>query len=387
MQRRISILGSTGSIGRQALEVIEASADEFSVVALAACSNVELLAEQAWRHRPKLAVVADGSRLAALQEKLKGSGVETAAQEGLEGAACLPEADVVVAAISGAAGLLPVIAAVRAGKVIALANKEALVAAGELVTREAEKSGARLIPVDSEHSAIFQCLQGHSGESVRRLVLTASGGALRDWPVEELCGASPEQALAHPNWRMGPKVTIDSATLMNKGLEIIEARWLFGIDVDRIEVVIHRQSIVHAMVQFLDGCILAQMSSPDMRLPIQYALGYPRRVERMWGELDLSSALTLIFEPPDETRYPCLALAREAARMMGTAPTTLNAANEQAVELFLKGKIAFTDIARLVEVALGRHRVVRDPALEDIQRADEEARIAVAEEVKSWIHS
>ena len=387
MQRRISILGSTGSIGRQALEVIEASANDFSVVALAACSNVELLVEQAWRHRPKLAVVADGSRLGALEEKLKGSGVQAAGQEGLEAAASLAEADVVVAAISGAAGLLPVVAAVRTGKVIALANKETLVAAGELVTREAEKSGAKLIPVDSEHSAIFQCLQGHNGASVRRLVLTASGGALRDWPAEELREASAEQALAHPNWRMGPKVTIDSATLMNKGLEIIEARWLFGIGVDRIQVVIHRQSIVHAMVQFLDGCVLAQMSRPDMRLPIQYALGYPRRVERMWGELDLASAFTLTFEPPDERRYPCLALAREAARKMGTAPATLNAANEQAVELFLKGKIAFTDIARLVEAALGRHRVVSDPALEDIQKADEEARMEVVEEVRSWTHS
>jgi 1-deoxy-D-xylulose-5-phosphate reductoisomerase len=387
MQRRISILGSTGSIGRQALEVIEASPDQFTVVALAAYSNVELLAEQAWRHRPNLAVAADESRLPALKEKLKGSGVEVVGWEGLGAVASLGAADAVVAAISGAAGLLPVMAAVRAGKIIALANKEALVVAGELVTREAEKSGAKLIPVDSEHSAIFQCLQGQNSSAVRRLVLTASGGALRDWPQEELSRASPEQALAHPNWRMGPKVTIDSATLMNKGLEIIEARWLFRIDADRIDVMIHRQSIVHGMVQLSDGCILAQMSKPDMRLPIQYALSYPQRIQQAWGALDLNEALELTFEPPDEERYPCLALARESARKMGTAPAVLNAANEEAVELFLKSKIAFTDIARLVDTALSRHQIMNDPTLEDILKADQEARRAVAEEVKSWIRS
>ena len=286
----------------------------------------------------------------------------------------MPQAEVVVGAISGIAGLAPVLAAIRAGKRVALANKEPLVAAGGIVMAEARRCGAEIIPVDSEHSALFQCLLGHGREDVRRLILTASGGALRDLSLGELKAVTPEQALAHPTWQMGPKVTVDSATLMNKGLEVIEAHWLFGVPVEHIEVVRHDQSIVHSLVEFADGSTIAQLSHPDMRVPIQYALSYPERIPTRWGALELADVGELTFGAVDMERYPCLRLAYAAARRGATAPTALNAADEVAVEAFLAGKIGFTDIPRIIEGALGRHTPSPADTLERIAAADSEAR-------------
>jgi 1-deoxy-D-xylulose-5-phosphate reductoisomerase len=371
----VSILGSTGSIGRQALEVIAAARDRFRVVALTASRNVGLLAEQARRFAPQLVAVADRSPAAELQARLAGSSIEIAAgEEAVQRAAALVDADVVVGAISGIAGLPPTLTAIRAGKRLALANKEPLVAAGGIVMAEARRCGAEIIPVDSEHSAIFQCLLGHRPEDLRRIVLTASGGAVRDLPLEELRTVTPERALAHPTWAMGPKVTVDSATLMNKGLEIVEAHHLFGVPVDKIEVVLHRQSIVHSLVEFNDGATLAQLSQPDMRLPIQYALGYPERVPVRYGALDIAEVSELTFGAVDATRYPCLGLAYTAAQRGGTAPAAMNAANEVAVAAFLAGKTGFSDIARVIAAVMERHPIEAADDIKIVLAADAEAR-------------
>jgi 1-deoxy-D-xylulose-5-phosphate reductoisomerase len=371
----VSILGSTGSIGRQTLEVIDAAPDHFRVVALAASRNIERLAQQARRSKPALAAIVDESLASELETRLAGTGIRViAGQAGLEEAAALSEAQIVVGAISGIAGLAPVLAAITARKRLALANKEPLVAAGGIVMSEARRCGAQIIPVDSEHSALFQCLLGQRREDVRRLILTASGGALRDLPLEELKAVTPQRALAHPTWRMGPKVTIDSATLMNKGLEVIEAHWLFGVPVERIEVVLHRQSIVHSLVEFVDGAVLAQLSQPDMRLPIQYALSFPERPAVRWGGLEIAQAGELTFGEVELARYPCLRLAYAAARQGGTAPAVMNAANEVAVSAFLAGTIGFMDIPRIIEAVLDRCPPAAADTLEAVIAADSEGR-------------
>jgi len=382
--KTVAILGATGSIGTQALEVVEASGGRFRVAALTAHRNVAALAVLARRHHPAFVALADPRLLPDLRRALAGTGVRTGAgPEGLVEAATLAEADLVLAAGSGVAGLTPILAALQAGKQLAIANKEPLVAAGHLIMSQARESGITIRPVDSEHSAIFQAL-GEGRPYLRRLLLTASGGAFRDFAPGELDKVTPEQALSHPTWRMGPKVTVDSATLMNKGLEVIEAHWLFDVPVAEIQVLLHRQSVVHSLVEFVDGSVVAQLSLPDMRLPIQYALSWPARLPVAWGQADLCEIATLTFEKVDLTRYPCLQLAYEAARVGGTMPTVMSAADEVAVAAFLAGKIRFTDIARLVSRVMGRHRSRPQPSLEEVLAADAEARAEAEEEVSEW---
>lgn len=373
MAKSIVILGSTGSIGRQALEVIDNYRERFRVVALAAARNINLLEEQIKRYRPRLAVVLDKEKQGQLRERVKGLGVEVlAGEEGLVAAATLPEAELVLAAMVGIKSLPAVLAAIEAGKNIALANKEILVTAGELVMERARLKGIKILPVDSEHSAIFQCLRG--GERIKKVTLTASGGPLRRWPLEEMDKVTPEMALAHPNWKMGPRITVDSATLMNKGFEVIEAKHLFQLEYEDIEVLIHPQSIVHAIVTYNDGSCLAHMSLPDMRLPIQYALTWPERWDNAYSCLDLAALGELTFERPDWQRFPCFKLALEAGCQGGTFPAVLNAADEVAVDLFLGGNIKFSDISRLVGEVLTRHVKLSNPSLEDILAADTWAR-------------
>jgi 1-deoxy-D-xylulose-5-phosphate reductoisomerase len=379
--KRIALLGSTGSIGRATLDVVmrlRAEGLALEVVALAARRNVEALAAQVRVFRPAAAALARAEDAEALREAVPGwEGAVLAGSGGLERVAAGFGADIVVIAVEGAAGLAPTLAALRAGADVALATKEALVAGGALVVETAARAGRRLLPIDSEHAAIFQCLDGRLSADVARLWLTASGGPFRRMPVEAMDRATPEDALRHPTWRMGPKVTVDSATLMNKGLEIIEAHWLFGVAPDRIDVVVHPQSIVHSCVEFVDGSVLAQLAPADMRLPIQSVLTYPRRVPHAIGRLDLRALGSLEFEPPDEERFPCLGLAREALRRGGTAPAALNAANEAAVRLFLDGRIGFTAIAPAIRRALDAHDARPLDSLDDVFAADREAREAV----------
>ena len=377
MRRRISLLGSTGSIGRQTLDV--AAACGFSVAALTAHRSGALLAEQARRFQPELAVCVDPAAAADLKVRTADTGVRVAAgPEGLLEAASLPSADCVVTAVVGIAGLEPTLAAIRAGKRVALANKETMVCAGELVTGEADRLGVDIVPVDSEHSAIFQCLQGcrDRGE-VRRLILTASGGPFFGWSREALAGVTPAQALKHPNWSMGAKITVDSATLMNKGLEYIEAMRLYRMPPEKISIVVHRESIVHSLVEYCDNAVLAQMGAPDIRLPIQYALTWPERTPGPAQPLDLLNCPSLTFQAPDYDAFPCLGLALEAARTGGTATAVLNGANEAAVALFLEEKLSFPGIAERVGLALKRLPVVQKPSLEEILEADRAARALV----------
>ena len=372
--RRLAVLGSTGSIGRQTLEVVRALPEHFHVVALAAGRNADLLAEQVNEFRPGFVSIATSGDDASTAGRLRDAGCEILS---LEEIACLPDADIVVVATSGTAGLGAVMAAAKAGKAIALSNKESLVAAGEIITAEVKKNGARLLPVDSEHSAIWQCLNGEK-QAPRRIILTASGGPFRNYSKVQMEAVTVEQALEHPSWRMGKKVTVDSATLMNKGLEIIEAHWLFSVPVDDITVLVHPQSIVHSMVEFVDGSVKAQLSPPDMRLPIQYALTYPDRLANdTLPSLDWSEFPGLAFESPDMDRFPCLRLAVEAGREGGTCPAAICAADDAAVELFLSRRIKFTDIPVLVERVLEQHRKISQPSLEEIMAADAEAREAV----------
>jgi len=367
--KRLAILGSTGSIGQQTLDVVRSYLDRFQVIALAAGGNVELLARQVKEFQPKL--VAVGSTASA--ERLPGDGYEFSS---LEEIASHPHVDLLVVAISGKAGLGPTLAAIKAGKSIALATKEALVMAGEIVTAEARRSGAQILPIDSEPSAIWQCLRGE-GRSIARLILTASGGPFRQLTWDELAAVTPEQALNHPTWKMGKKITIDSATMMNKGFEVIEAHWLFDVPSENIEVAIHPQSIVHSFVEFVDGSVKAELSLPDMRLPIQYALFYPERPHSELPRLDIANMGPLTFEPPDLGKFPCLRLALEAGRKGGTYPAVLAAADEIGVELFLQRRIRFVDIARVVEEALERHQSISHPTLEQIMAADAWARESV----------
>ena len=376
-KRCISLLGSTGSIGRQALEVI--AAEGMTVAALTANRDVGRMEEQCRRFRPALAVMMDPAAADALRVRLADTDIRVAAgMDGLLEAAVLPQADTVLTAVVGIVGLRPTLAAVEAGKRIALANKETLVCGGELVMDGAAHTGAEIVPVDSEHSALFQCLQGcrDRGE-VRRLILTASGGPFWGWTAEQLDRVTVEQALAHPNWSMGAKISVDSATMMNKGLEFIEAMRLYRMPPEKISIVIHRESIIHSLVEYSDHAILAQMGTPDMRLPIQYALTWPRRTEGVAEPLDLLTCPPLTFHAPDLEAFPCLRLALEAARTGGTATAVLNGANEAAVGQFLAGELSFAGISRKVEEALAAIPDVQSPSLEDILAADEAARALV----------
>jgi 1-deoxy-D-xylulose-5-phosphate reductoisomerase len=380
--RGISILGSTGSIGCNTLRVVEAFGGEFAVVALSAGRNVERLAEQIERHRPELVSVETQECADKLRELLRTKSVAApriaVGEDGLVEVATHGRAQVVVGAAVGAVGLVPTLRAIEAGRRVALANKETLVIAGELMTGAAEKSGAEILPVDSEHNALHQCLRGERREEVRRLVLTASGGPFRTKTFGEMQRASVAEAMRHPTWAMGAKITVDSATLMNKGLEVIEARWLFGFDADRIDIVVHPESVVHSMVELVDGSVLAQLGVTDMRHAIQYALTYPARRASQLPPLDLTRLGTLHFEAPDTGRFPCIDLAYRALRAGGTSPAVLNAANEVAVGAFLDGRVRLTDIAEIIRRALDAHRSRPAATLEVVLSADREARTSAA---------
>jgi 1-deoxy-D-xylulose-5-phosphate reductoisomerase len=380
--KTISILGATGSIGKSTLDLIERSPADFQVEALTACTNVAGLAQAARRTHAKLAVIADEKRLPELVEALEGSACRAAAGSSALVEAAAGEADLVMAAIVGCAGLEPTMAAVLAGKTVALANKEALVTAGELMMTAAMKNGATLLPVDSEHNAIFQCMAGSRGADVGRIILTASGGPFRTASADQIDAATPAQAVAHPKWNMGAKISVDSATLMNKGLELIEAHYLFGLPSNQIDVLIHPQSVVHSLVEFLDGSVLAQLGSPDMRIPIAYALAWPGRIETPAEKLDLAAIGQLEFEEPDLVRFPALRLAREALQEAGSAPIVLNAANEIAVASFLDGRVRFSDIARLVENALGENRSSPPQSIDEVFEIDRDVRQAVSNAIK-----
>ncbi len=358
----VAVLGSTGSVGQNTLDVLARHPDRFHVVALGARRNVERLAQQCARWQPRLAAMGDADAAAALARQLRSSSPRTevlAGDEGVAALAGLPDAPYVMAAIVGAAGLRSTLVAAGAGHRLMIANKEPLVMAGELLLRLARASGATILPIDSEHNAIFQCLPagqqpGIAAPGVRRILLTASGGPFLRWSAEQIANATPEQACAHPNWVMGRKISVDSATLMNKGLEVIEARMLFGVPLERIEIVVHRQSLVHSMVEYVDGSILAQLGAPDMRTPIAHALAWPERLQSGVASLDLLAAGRLEFEAPDLARFPCLALARSAAEEGGLAPAVLNAANEVAVAAFLQGRVNFPGIAAVIEAVLAK---------------------------------
>ena len=400
--KALSVLGSTGSIGTQTLELADEFPDRFKVVALTAGNNLDLLVQQIQRHAPEVVALADPERLAELRDRLEALAAADhrvpmpellGGSDGLCTAAAWPTADLVVTGIVGCAGLLPTLAAIKAGKDLALANKETLIAAGPVVLPELEKSGSRLLPADSEHSAIFQCLQGtpyaetarlSTGvptPGLRRIQLTASGGAFRDWDPADLVKATVADATSHPNWSMGRKITVDSASLMNKGLEVIEAHYLFGLDYDQIEIVIHPQSIIHSMVELADSSVLAQLGWPDMKLPILYCLSWPERLATPWRRLDLTEVGSLSFRKPDPARYPCMDLAYAAGRAGGTMPAVMNAANEQAVALFLEEQVHFLDIPRLIDGVCDRHKAdhTANPSLSDVLAVDAWARQAVRE--------
>ena len=383
---KLAILGSTGSIGRQCLSVVESLPERFAVVALAAGSNLEELVGQIERHRPELVSLGDTTKADELAQRLRAKGVSPLpaihhGREGLLAVGTHEAADMVVSAAVGVVGLEATYEAVKLAKIVALSNKEVLVAAGELVMAAANKAGRELLPVDSEHNAVHQCLRGGEYEEVRRLVLTASGGPFRKTRLADLERVTPEQALAHPNWRMGNRITIDSATMMNKGFEVIEARWLFGMRPEQIEVVIHPQSTIHSMVEFVDGSVLAQLGPTDMRMPIQYALTYPQRVASNQVALDWSKLRRLDFEKVSTRRFPCLRLAREALKKGGALPCALNAADEIAVAAFLERKLPFLGIAEVIERVLGRTPKTRFAKMDDVLTADAEARRMAREEV------
>ena len=370
MRRKLAILGATGSVGKSTLDLIERNSERFEVVAVTAATNAEALADIARRTGARLAVVSDERRLSDLQELLVGSNCRAAAGDQALIEAAAGEAELVIAAIVGCAGLKPVMAAIEAGRTVALANKEALVTAGALMTEAAIRSGATLLPVDSEHNAIFQCLACSRNDDVAKLILTASGGPFRTASAEMMRNATPAEAVAHPNWSMGAKISVDSATMMNKGLELIEAHHLFGVPSKRMEIIIHPQSVVHSLVEFVDGSVLAQLGSPDMRIPIAYALAWPERIPTPAQRLDLASIARLEFEQPDLTRFPALRIAREALEAGGSAPAVLNAANEAAVSRFLTGSIGFTDIPRLVERALEESNLAAPSSIAEVLEID-----------------
>lgn len=374
--KRISVLGSTGSIGTQTLSVIEHHPESFVVEALAAGRNAELLLKQAHQFKPRLVSVQDKVTADAVKDELPSGTKLVYGEEGLIEAASCQEADTIVTAVVGSVGLKSTLAAIEEGKTIGLANKETLVTAGHLVTAAAKRKGVKLMPIDSEHSAIFQSLNGESMSDVDSITITASGGSFRDRTREQLAHVTVEEALKHPNWSMGAKITIDSATMANKGLEVIEAHWLFELDYDRIHVLIHPESIIHSYVEYVDGSIIAQLGVPDMRVPIQYALSYPERMTSPAERLNLAKIAKLHFRELDTARYPMVRYAYESGRIGGTATTVFNAANEVAVARFLQGEIAFLDIERIVENALAGHRVQVDPSLEIIEETDREIRQA-----------
>ena len=374
MSQKITILGSTGSIGKQSLEVMGCHPGHFTAEVLTACDNWQLLAEQARRFRPNAVVIANEKHYADLRDALAGEDIKVyAGEDALAQSVSGGETDTVISALVGFAGLRPTVEAIRAGKKIALANKETMVVAGELVTALSQEHRAPILPVDSEHSAILQCLAGEVTPP-KRVIITASGGALRDLSPEEMETVTPEQALRHPSWDMGPKITIDSATMMNKGFEVIEAKWFFGLPADRIDVVMHPQSIVHSFVEFADGSVKAQMGLPDMKLPIQYALTWPERLPLPAAQQYEPSQWNLTFSEPDEAKYPCLPMAYRAMEQGGNMSCALNAANEIAVAAFLEGKIAFTDIYRVVEATLAATTLHKPASLEEIYEADRHAR-------------
>ncbi|HLX80140.1 MAG TPA: 1-deoxy-D-xylulose-5-phosphate reductoisomerase [Burkholderiales bacterium] len=383
MTRDLTLLGATGSIGASTLDVAARHPDRYRIFALTAHRAADALFALCAKHAPRYAVLSGLTEDAALRRRMADSGCKTEllfGAQALEQVAADPECDVLMAAIVGAAGLAPTLAGARAGKRILLANKEALVMAGPFFMRAIRERGATLLPIDSEHNAVFQCLPpGGAGSAVRRILLTASGGPFRATPVERLFGVTPDEACAHPNWIMGRKISVDSATMMNKGLEVIEARWLFDVPPERIEVLIHSQSIVHSLVEFVDGSVIAQLSNPDMRVPIAHALGYPERIESGATPLDLAAIGQLSFERPDAKRFPCLQLAYAALRAGGAAPAVLNAANEVAVAAFLEGKLRYTAIPQVIEHALERAPGLRADALEAVLEADRGSRRAAAD--------
>lgn len=389
--RQVVVLGATGSIGMSTLDVIARHPERYRVLALTAHSRRERLLEQCVRFAPRFAVIGNADEAAQLRRELAEAGSRTEVQCGAEAlceVACHPDADVVMAAIVGAAGLLPTLAAVRAGKQVLLANKEALVLSGHLFMEAVREAGARLLPIDSEHNAIFQALPHDYARrpdvaGVRRIMLTASGGPFRDTPVEQLESVTPEQACAHPNWVMGRKISVDSATMMNKGLEVIEAHWLFGAPAERIDVVIHPQSVIHSMVEYVDGSVVAQLGNPDMRTPIAHALGYPERIDAGVPSLDLFEIARLTFEPPDLTRFPCLALAYQALREGGAAAAVMNAANEEAVAAFLDGRLGFRRIADVIRASLERADGLSVESVEAVVETDSRARAVARNEILS----
>ncbi|MBL0388948.1 1-deoxy-D-xylulose-5-phosphate reductoisomerase [Tumebacillus sp. ITR2] len=379
MSRTITILGSTGSIGTSTLDVVASHPDQYRVAAIAAGNNLDVLLKQIEQFRPELVSVATEEGARAVQDRF-GSSVEVmVGQEGLVAVATHEAADLVLTAVVGAVGLLPTLEALKKGKHIALANKETLVAAGHLVTALAKEKGCDLLPVDSEHSAIFQCLNGERLTDVERIIVTASGGPFRDKTRDEMAQVTVKDALNHPNWAMGAKITIDSATLMNKGLEVIEAHWLFDMPYDKIDVIVHPESIVHSLVEFADGSMMAQMGAPDMRVPIQYALTHPTRLPGSYKRLNLLEANSLHFRAPDLDRFPCLRYAYDAGRIGGSMPAVLNAANEVANGMFREERISFLDIERVNAAVMERHDVLTNPGLDDILSADAWARIAARE--------
>jgi 1-deoxy-D-xylulose-5-phosphate reductoisomerase len=386
--KKISILGSTGSIGVNTLNVVLQNKMQFSVVALAAGRNIDLLKAQIEQFHPLIAAVMDETHAVRLK-KLLSPDCRTEILWGPAGyreVARVPEAEMVISAMVGAAGLVPTLEAIDAGKHVALANKETLVAAGHLVVEKARAKNVQILPVDSEHSAVFQCLSGQREQDIRRIILTASGGPFRTLSRAQLEQVTPADALKHPNWEMGRKITIDSASMMNKGLEIIEARWLFGLDIDRIDVLLHPQSVIHSMVEFVDGSVMAQLGIPDMRIPIAYALSFPSRLPNHGVALDFLKATPLEFFQPDPDRFPCLKLATDAGRAGGTLPVVLNGANEVAVEAFLQGIIKFTQLSVVISEALSRHRWLSAPGLEEILEADRWSRQEADNIIKEISH-
>ena len=382
--KAITLLGSTGSIGTQTLDILKSHPEDFRLVGIAAGNNVELLAQQVRQFKPEIVAICNESKLADLKAAIADIEPQPqilAGNEGVVEVARYGDAEAVITGIVGCAGLLPTLAAIEAGKDIALANKETLIAGGPVVLPLVEKHGVKLLPADSEHSAIFQCLQGVPERGLRRIILTASGGAFRDWPTEQLPQVTVADALKHPNWSMGRKITVDSATLMNKGLEVIEAHYLFGMGYDDIDIVIHPQSIIHSLIELQDTSVLAQLGWPDMRLPLLYAISWPERIYTDWEPLDLVKAGDLTFRAPDHAKYPCMEIAYAAGRAGGTMTAVLNAANEQAVALFLDEKISYLEIPQVIEQVCDRHRndLKANPGLEDILTVDQWARAQVLE--------
>jgi 1-deoxy-D-xylulose-5-phosphate reductoisomerase len=386
MRRKIAILGATGSVGASTLDLVERAPDRFDIVALTAGTDVDGLARAARRTGARLAVIADERRYDELASRLAGTDCRAAAGPDALNEAAAGEAEWVMAAIVGCAGLVPVMAAIEAGRTIALANKEALVSAGPLMMAAARRCGATLLPVDSEHNAIFQCLAGSRAQDVSKLILTASGGPFRTASEDQIRDATPAQAVAHPNWSMGAKISVDSATLMNKGLELIEAHFLFGLPSDRIDILIHAQSVIHSMVEFIDGSLLAQLGSPDMRVPIAYALAWPERMASHAEKLDLAAIGKLTFEEPDLERFPALRVARHALEQGDAAPTVLNAANEVAVRCFLEQRIGFMDIAAFVERALDESKAAAPASIDEVIALDGATRDAVGSMIEARCH-